>query len=494
MVDFLYRFRSIEALLDKYNELENQEIYFSSSTELNDPMEGFKAAFWKGDKIVWTNFLKNYLLCLFSTGYLYKMSDQELDESQINPQITIDNLPDAPVKEKYKELCQIFFNNEKINEYIAWLSSQNREIKINELVYHLMNFHAYATICIEMVNSEQNSVGTNYVLVKSISEKLFNHGLFQKLGDMINNDDIDDLYFMPFHLIKNSKLLGFSSKTIKHFNLKFFYFDFPEKYVNQLINKVMYFEWYAACFLSDYTNPAMWGYYGDSHKGVCLKFKTRSNKEGKPTIKLTGLSGFSASKQGSKPSYSSSEKTFYKISYCEDYPKADFFRSLGQLSIPTIMNHWYKDENDNLSICADVIKPENYDNFHKSYWEAIQKCSITKLPGWAHENEYRLTLIPLTFDFSKSDKRKFKYHFSDLEGIIFGVKTPLKDKLKIIEIIKNKCLKEKRKDFKFYQAYFSQSKKEVQVLELPTFYDEQTGISFAAMNEANLFQLITTVV
>lgn len=53
----IYRFRTADSLLDRFNELERQEIYFASPTELNDPMEGFKDIFWQGDDIVWKNFL-----------------------------------------------------------------------------------------------------------------------------------------------------------------------------------------------------------------------------------------------------------------------------------------------------------------------------------------------------------------------------------------------------------------------------------------------------
>jgi hypothetical protein len=56
------------------------------------------------------------------------------------------------------------------------------------------------------------------------------------------------------------------------------------------------------------------------------------------------------------------------------------------------------------------------------------------------------------------DSRKLKYAFNDLDGIIFGIKTSMEDKLKIIKIIESKCRKENRKDFKFYQAYYSKQK------------------------------------
>lgn len=59
-----YRFRSLDNLLGKYKELENQEIYFASPSEQNDPMEGYHEIYFQGDAIVWTNFFKNYLILL----------------------------------------------------------------------------------------------------------------------------------------------------------------------------------------------------------------------------------------------------------------------------------------------------------------------------------------------------------------------------------------------------------------------------------------------
>ena len=53
----VYRFRSMKYLLgDKYQELKKQEIYFPRLEQLNDPMEGFRDIFWRGDKIVWEIF------------------------------------------------------------------------------------------------------------------------------------------------------------------------------------------------------------------------------------------------------------------------------------------------------------------------------------------------------------------------------------------------------------------------------------------------------
>jgi hypothetical protein len=63
VISHLYRFRPISAVLDNYEELAKQEIYFSTPEELNDPMEGYKDVFWSGDRIVWRNLLRHYVLC-----------------------------------------------------------------------------------------------------------------------------------------------------------------------------------------------------------------------------------------------------------------------------------------------------------------------------------------------------------------------------------------------------------------------------------------------
>ncbi len=64
MPDFIYRFRSTDALLGDRAELEKQEIYFAPPKQLNDPLEGYKDLFWKGDLITWKNYLRHYVLCL----------------------------------------------------------------------------------------------------------------------------------------------------------------------------------------------------------------------------------------------------------------------------------------------------------------------------------------------------------------------------------------------------------------------------------------------
>lgn len=68
MSKLFYRFRKTQNIFD-FKELENQEIYFASNKELNDPMEGFKNLVFNGDKIVWRNLLNTiFYVCSYEMG------------------------------------------------------------------------------------------------------------------------------------------------------------------------------------------------------------------------------------------------------------------------------------------------------------------------------------------------------------------------------------------------------------------------------------------
>ena len=47
---------------------------------------------------------------------------------------------------------------------------------------------------------------------------------------------------------------------------------FPRAYLSAL-DKVVFSDWYVACFSSRPDNHSMWSTYADGHRGVCLMFK-----------------------------------------------------------------------------------------------------------------------------------------------------------------------------------------------------------------------------
>ena len=110
---------------------------------------------------------------------------------------------------------------------------------------------------------------------------------------------------------------------------------------------------------------------------------------------------------------------------------------------------------NDLKLYVDLLKMQfkkNRKQWHKRYWKQHSKCLTVKLPGWKKEKEARIVLADFMGSYGEKSQRKLKYDFNDLEGIIFGYKMSIDDKIEIMKIIEKKCEEHKRYDFNFYQA------------------------------------------
>jgi len=146
MSEYLYRFRPVDRLLDKNHELERQEIFFASPAQLNDPMEGFKDIFWKGDSIVWKNLFKHFLLCL---NHAYAMLAIVQEEHPITWQhlspLDPQRLAVTPAAAAlHQSLFDQFFSDSVVVAYIEKLSQRRVPIRRIELEAHLKNIHLIA--------------------------------------------------------------------------------------------------------------------------------------------------------------------------------------------------------------------------------------------------------------------------------------------------------------------------------------------------------------
>jgi len=92
-------------------------------------------------------------------------------------------------------------------------------------------------------------------------------------------------------------------------NRIFVFYDFPEGYAEQ-IEKLIYPDWYTACFMAECENLSVWANYGDKHGGVCLIFKVK-NINGRPTLRLRRPVGFS----GLDPIFRDVDHEFHKLRY-----------------------------------------------------------------------------------------------------------------------------------------------------------------------------------
>ena len=120
MAESIYRFRSTLALLDGFHELEKQEIYFAPPKQLNDPLEGYKDLFWKGDVIVWKNFLRHYVLCLMQAilrtlahGDDYKVTEDTLPVGMIDDDLQ------PEIRKLYEAMCDKMFSDAELSSLPA---------------------------------------------------------------------------------------------------------------------------------------------------------------------------------------------------------------------------------------------------------------------------------------------------------------------------------------------------------------------------------------
>jgi len=161
---------------------------------------------------------------------------------------------------------------------------------------------------------------------------------------------------------------------------------------------------------------------------------------------------------------------FHDVDYRAKAVSIDFFRRLGRLPIPILMDVWYTDEKGTNSESSSHFSSQSKEAaWMREYWNDFIRDICIKSTDWKYEQECRLIMHGgLQEELSESD-RLWNYDFESLKGVIFGIRTSDAHKLKVIEIIQRKCLESNRTDFKFYQAYYSPHDGTIQKRELRIF-------------------------
>lgn len=439
----MYRFRSIENLIGDFQELENQEIYFAEMDQLNDPMEGERKYFWKGDAIVWENLFKHYILCLDEviTKYVFLSDNVELKKEHIPVFMNLEDLPTVEYKERIIKIYGLFFTNEFVKSYLPLLINNPNNIYSDELLVHLKVILPELMDVLFQVYYEYGFIRQPASFPKTHDSSFFDYsGFWDNVETNLNSTTIYQNIVQAFHQMINQFDFNFTynfkgSKTMASILL-----DFPKLYVESL-KQLVYPEAYVACFMDNYQDSSIWGTYGNKHEGVCLKFKLDSNN---PIIELTSR----------LQSDTTLKLPFYKMTYTNELTELDFFRNMGRLTGKQLFKQWYSNDKGEISLCSQDITASK-SNWRKQHWSLYEAAYLQKLTDWSNEREYRLILSSPFNDLEDSRNRILKYDFNDLEYIIFGMKTPTDDQQKIISIIEEKCKKEGRKEFVFYKMNYS---------------------------------------
>lgn len=463
MSEFLYRFRSTNALLGKFEELERQEIFFASPDELNDPLEGFTNIVWQGDAILWRNLLGHYLLCLLEAAMHVTTMGAEFRPAafKLRVQMTDADLPEAPIRAIYAAIRRYFLEHSAPNLFIA--EADRHALKLNRegLSSYLRLLQPVAMRALLKALADDGL----HILKPGADLDTLPPDLTDQLRTMLEahaelGADAELLLSVGERMGSQIALIDDYSRTNQS-DLAGFTFlcrDFPRHYIDAL-ERLMFPGWFAACFVAEPANAAMWGIYGDGHRGACLQFRTQASKTGKRSLTLGG--NFSAPHDPGAPHKTLLDLDFEQVRYADEYPEIDFFATLGRLSRAALSGFWYAGEDGRRSAKGDRILSESAE-WRRDYWATHSRSSTTKLPQWAHEAEQRLVLTWTLDDLADPASRKLKYRTEDLAGIVFGMKMDHADKLAIMGVIDRKLTPEQRRHFTFYQASYSHRAKRVE--------------------------------
>ena len=468
MIPYLYRFRPIEAVLDKYEELAKQEIYFSTPEELKDPMEGYKDVFWSGDRILWRNLLRHYLLCLLETISSCLILGGEFQRADLKAIIfsTYDSLPDAPVRAIYRQACDRFFADPHIPQLVEALAKRSTPLRRDELAQTLRAVHLFA-LSVLMNALQREGVDGLFRDLDAMEARAahLNETVARVVAMTPPEQELAEGLFAACELsVMQMALQQDYSAAPQPAN--FFLRDFPTGYVRAL-DELIHPPCYIACFVANPANASMWATYAGSQTGVCLKFRTTPDREARPALDLSSINGRSGGHGiEMEPVRSFLPRQFHMVTYSKSYPEIDFFNSIGRLPISLLNAVWYNSENGERSACSTArARALDTDEWRNHYWRSFECGAICKTSEWQHEQEYRLLLWSFG-DLKDKPSRKLTYKFADLAGIIFGARTLAEDKLKIIKIIEQKCKAENRTEFEFHQMQYSRHDRSFQVAPL----------------------------
>ena len=452
---YLYRYRSLKSK-HIYKELENLEIYFAKPDELNDQMEDYMNIFWQGDEIAFKGLFKHYLYTLSSVYYeaCYRNRNVKINTEFLPVFLSDDGSKRPEFDTTFKEIYYEFFNSEEIANIPSKMAQYNKKFTEDELLLILNTIHLYAYLVIDSIFKKNDS---NIEVFKNKENKEIYQGAkygakYSKTVDNLNNEKLsqeeilNQIYRLDIERTLNKKVINNVYSDKDTYNVNILAFDFPQFYI-KCLKKLLYENHYIACFTDDYQNEPMWGHYANGGNGICLRFKTNYNK-------FDILSSLTAD------SYIKID--INKVIYSDEYPEIDFFGLLGRLPYDIIKNFWLCNY-DRTQFSQCMNKYNNSEQWWDSYHKLATEYICTKSKNWISENEYRIYIRDQLSLHTEQQGIIAKYKFEDLDAIIFGRKVSKADKQKIINIMLNHCKNRNRKDFKFYDLYYSTITKKLEL-------------------------------
>ena len=435
----IYRFRNADALLDGFHELENQEIYFSPYADLNDPCEGRLNLYWEGDAILWRNLLKHYYVTFVHTWIGMALGMDNYREINMFVDLTKYHLSD--------QLADFF-----ASRVTGWV--------LRYMVFRKKMYEEELTVLFRMVHQSATSVMMKHIQPEqSVVMTLESEKELPMIEELVKGHSEEEMEQVFRHMELYMTHVG-EQICLKADNEKsvFFLLEFPKEYIRGL-SQLLYPNWYVACFCNSCTDARMWADYAGDHKGACLIFKTKE-ENGKKCVRLRTCHSWSS---GEGAIYENHWEQLHEMKYTDEFQAINFFEMLG--NVPGgLLEHWYRDEN---GVESAYSFRNNEDAWRQRYWKQYQCFVTSKSKDWSGEKEAGVVLTDNLFmEFSTVEKRKVRYEFDELYGIVFGSRMSAENKRKVREIISEKCKAENRTDFKFFEEYFNRTTRELELMQI----------------------------
>lgn len=438
MSKFIYRFRPTERLLGATatstrdeipSELKLLEMYLATPEQLNDPLEGYRNVFWSGDLIVWVNLLRHYIYsCINHYAKLVQSETEDEIPKTIHVYFTSQDV-EGDLKNICKDVSDKFFSEGFIYDYINKFSESNRKVYRRELIAHLKILHPHIhNLTLDALITH----GFIHLSEGQTRKKVDRTGLIklQLYGlNAVQGHSLSDIYVMLASMMEQDDLINslqnplFKNDPVHHF----MYACFPEEFCTA-INSLMIREWYAVCFMSECHDSSLWGTYGDSHKGICLKYRA-DHFDSYYSLPLFLPNRDSSGNVKNTEAVAKLEK----VEYTSSHEEVNFFESLSNVPQEDLDNYWYRGEGGDFSTLAALGNARKIPR--EIPVQALDGSILKKMKVWEKENEYRLIVSPTTFSLENPANRKIHYKIESLDGVIFGIKTPMSVKAEVIKLL-----------------------------------------------------------
>lgn len=428
----IYKYRSMNSLL-KNKELEENYIHLSAFRNFNDPLDGYVELEFIGDKILWTNFIKNYVYAYFALYLNFEICKfynvktipvRWLDYFLLSQKFAHDYVREC---DDLNNACCNFIENQ--------LSDIVNTIPLDKAIY-LDNLSKYLEKLHDRILNVEHANYTKHIESISLNKyyKRFDVPLFS------DSFELDNSLILKEEIYESSMY-------------EYLLISFPKQYLKNL-NKFMFNFPYVASFTKKLNSLPMWGYYADSSKGVCLIFKTE-NRNGKDYFPLL-----------KNKEYKGIEKIpINKVNYAKTLYKVPFFNNLGRLSAEELKKYWYE---LNGKISPTGIKIfNNVELYRRMHWDTKQKILNSKLKLWKHEEEYRINMNCPT------PPARLYFKIESLQGIVFGINTIASHKNKVIEILKRKMKENKELNLCLYDTIYVNSTNKIKKKKIAIFKNSE---------------------